>query len=709
MSDIVVTPSVQIDSAESTATHCPYCALQCGIQLSGSREQIKLVGNKHFPVNKGSLCIKGWNASATLTHSERLLSPLIRSSNGELEPASWDDALAFVAQRFHVIQQQHGKDAVGMFGGGSLTNEKAYLLGKFARVALETSNVDYNGRFCMSSAATASQMAFGLDRGLPFPIEDIAYTDMVLLVGSNIAETMPPLLHYFGEQHRNGGQLILVDPRASLTSNQATLHLKLTPGTDAVLANGILHILIRDGLINHQYIDQRTEDFSRVKAVAATYWPERVERITGIPEALIVRVAHMLGRARSAMILTARGTEQQSQGVNNVLAYINIALALGLVGRPLSGYGCITGQGNGQGGREHGQKADQLPGYRKITDPGARQHIANVWGIPEQAIPLAGKSAYEMLDTAGKDGGIRALMVMGSNVVVSSPNASHIQERLKALDLLVVADFFLSETAQMADVVFPSAQWAEEEGTMTNLEGRVLKRERVLEPPLGVRTDYDLLCSLAACMGKGQFFTYADTQQIFDELRRASAGGIADYSGITYEKIEANQGVFWPCVAEDHAGTPRLFLDRFPTPSGRARFHAVQHRQPFEAPDTAYPLYLTTGRILAQYQSGTQTRRVPRLNEVASEPFVELHPSTAHRFMIAPGESVRLTTRRGSAVFTAKVTPSIREDTIFVPFHWGGEQSINRLTSPALDPISRMPEFKLCAVRIERCEVTMEA
>jgi assimilatory nitrate reductase catalytic subunit len=688
-------------TSRSIETHCPYCALQCGMSIT-SLPQVGITGNANFPVNKGRLCAKGWNAAATLHHPERLLTPLKRTEDGTFQPISWDAALQEIANRFQDVQRQHGKDAVGIFGGGSLTNEKAYLLGKFARVALQTSQIDYNGRFCMSSAAAASLQALGIDRGLPFPLEDIAKAEVICLIGSNSAETMPPVMQYFEEQRRNGGQLIVVDPRASLTTRNATCHLRLTPGTDAALAYGLLHILIRDDLIDQTYIQERTEGFEKVRALAASYWPDRVERITGVSESSLLNVAHMLGRARSAMILTARGAEQQHQGVSNVLAYINVALALGLPGRPASGYGCLTGQGNGQGGREHGQKADQLPGYRKITNPADRQHIAAVWGIAEEDLPGPGKSAYELLSSAGLEGGVQALLVMGSNVVVSTPQALLIEERLRSLDFLVVADFFLSETAQLADIVLPTTQWAEEEGTMTNIEGRVIRRRRVLTPPANVRSDSDILCQLAQYLGKGEYFSFREPREIFSELTRASAGGLADYAGITYERIESQQGVFWPCPSSDHPGTPRLFQKRFPTPSGRARFIAVAHKAPAEEPDHDYPLYMTTGRVLAQYQSGTQTRRIEALNAIAGFPMIELHPAAARAYGITQGDMVRATTRRGSASFKANITQSIREDTVFIPFHWSNEQSVNRLTNPALDPISRMPEFKICSVRIER-------
>ena len=623
-----------------------------------------------------------------------------------MHPVGWDAALERIAQAFRDTRAAHGPEAVGIFGGGSLTNEKSYLLGKFARVALQTPNIDYNGRFCMSSAAAASIRALGIDRGLPFPLEDIPGAEVVLMLGSNSAETMPPMMQYFEAQREAGGKLIVADPRLTPTAQRADLHLRLIPGTDAALANGLLHILVRDGLIDTDYIADRTEGFDLVRNLVATYWPERVERITGVPEAQLLRAARMLGSAESAMILTGRGTEQQSQGVSNVLSFINIALALGLIGRPNSGYGCLTGQGNGQGGREHGQKADQLPGYRRIDDPAARRHVSGVWGVDEASLPGPGKSAYELLDSLGRphsdeSNGVRALWVMGSNVVVSAPNVINVEQRLESLDFLVVSDFFLSETAALADVVLPSAQWAEEAGTMTNLEGRVIRRRQAFAPPAGVQDDVATICKLAWLLGKGSHFDYADTAEIFAELGRASEGGPADYSGITYDKIDANDGVFWPCPGIDHPGTPRMFADRFYTASGRAQFHPVRHQAPAEEPDADFPLYLTTGRNLAQYQSGTQTRRIAELNEMASVPVAEMHPLTAQRYGVSDGDPVVLSTRRGSANFTLKVTRGIREDTVFAPFHWGGMQAVNRLTNPALDPTSRMPEFKVCAARVE--------
>lgn len=690
--DVPISLSALTPVKAATATHCPYCALQCGMSVAVD-ETVTITPRKDIPANAGGLCQKGWTAGELLTSGDRLTTPLLYG-----EPAGWDEALDFVATRIRAVQEEHGPDGVAVFGGGGLTNEKAYQLGKFARMVLRTSQIDYNGRFCMSSAAAAANRAFGMDRGLPFPITDLAGADAVLIAGGNVAETMPPFVRHLTAMRDRGGRLIVIDPRATATARQADLHLQPAPGTDLALALGLLHIVIAEGRVDEDYVAGRTSGFDGVRASAAAWWPERVERITGVPVARMRLAAEILADAGRAVILTGRGAEQHAKGTDTVSAFINLALALGLPGREGSGYGCVTGQGNGQGGREHGQKADQLPGYRRIDDPAARAHVAAVWGIAPEDLPGPGRSAYELLDALGTAAGPRALLLFGSNPVISAPRAGHVTGRLRSLDLLVVSDLVMSETAALADVVFPTTQWAEESGTMTNLEGRVLLRRQAAAPPPGVRSDLEILRGLAVRLRGAEGFP-ADPREVFDELRRASAGGIADYAGITYERIAAETGVFWPCPAEDHPGTPRPFLDRFATPDGRARFVPVEHRPPEEDIDRDYPLYLTTGRVLAHYQSGAQTRRIAALNAVVPEVFVELHPDLAERLEVEPGDLLRVVGRRGAAEGVARVTPAVRPDTVFMPFHWAGA---NLLTNPALDPVSRMPEFKVCAVKLER-------
>ncbi|MFC7817664.1 molybdopterin oxidoreductase family protein [Streptomyces sp. NPDC057367] len=728
------------NTAAPTPTHCPYCALQCGMNLTPAADgTVELSERANFPVNRGALCGKGRTAPAVLSSGVRLTSPLVRSGEGVLVPAGWDEALGRIAGNLARTRAEYGADALGVFGGGGLTNEKAYALGKFARVVLGTSQIDYNGRFCMSSAAAAGTKAFGLDRGLPFPLEDIPRTGCVILVGSNPAETMPPSLRYFTELRENGGTLIVVDPRRTRTAEQADLHLAPRPGTDLALALGMLHLVVAEGRVDAEYVEERTAGWEEARAAAMAHWPEHVERITGVSVPELREAVRLFCAPEAAMVLTARGPEQQAKGTDTVGAWINLCLATGRAGRPLSGYGCLTGQGNGQGGREHGQKADQLPGYRKLTDPAARRHVAGVWGVDPDSLPGPGRSAYELLDALGKD--IRSLLVMGSNPVVSAPRAAHVEGRLRSLDFLAVCDVVLSETAALADVVLPVTQWAEETGTTTSLEGRVLLRRRAITPPDGVRSDLEVLHGLAGRLGVEKGFP-TDPEEVFEELRRASAGGPADYSGIDYRRLADEDGVFWPCPAPEgadagdgatgaeraadsaeadrttgttatdrtagtaatpgpHPGTPRLFLDRFATGDGRARFVPVSHRPSAEEPDDEYPVLLTTGRVVAQYQSGAQTRRVDELNAAAPGPFVELHPRLAARLGAAEGDPVAVVSRRGRAVAPARITSGIRPDTVFMPFHWPGEGRANTLTNPALDPTSRMPEFKVCAVRVE--------
>ncbi|HEY0815683.1 MAG TPA: molybdopterin oxidoreductase family protein [Pseudonocardia sp.] len=685
--------------AEVTQSHCPYCSLQCGIELTARADGVlDLAGREDFPVNRGGLCIKGAGAAELIAHPDRLTTPLARDRrSASLRPVSWDDALDRVAAAIRRAQSEHGRDAVGCFGGGGLTNEKAYQLGKFARVALGTAMVDYNGRFCMSSAAAAANRAFGIDRGLPFPLSDVAEADVVLLVGSNPADTMPPAMQWFEAGRDRGAQHIVVDPRRTSTAKVAHRHLQALPGTDLALANGLLHIAIRDGLLDESYIAARTTGFAAVRRAVRSDWPDRTERTTGIPVTDLVATVHALAGARSAMILSARGAEQHADGTATVTAWINLALALGLPGKGRgSGWATVTGQGNGQGGREHGLKADQLPGYRKLADAADRAHVAAVWGIDPVDLPAPGLSAYEMLDRMGTDGGVRVLLLGASNPVVSAPNATRVAERMAALDFLCVTDFFLSESARLADVVLPTTQFAEEEGTLTNLEGRLLRRRRALDPPPGVRTELEIWHDLAARLGHGEQFP-SDALTVFDELRRASAGGVADYAGISWERLDAGEELFWPCPDPAHPGSPRLFADSFPTPDGRARFVAVTHRSVTERLDARYPYLLTTGRSRTHYQSGAQTRRSPTLSSAEPRAYAEIHPALARRLGVADGAAVRLTTRRGSAVVAARLTDAIRVDTVFVPFHWA---RVNDLTSPRLDPTSRMPEFKACAVAI---------
>ncbi|MBK9215660.1 MAG: nitrate reductase [Chloracidobacterium sp.] len=681
-------------------THCPYCGMQCGLKLLV--EQDKVVGLEpryDFPVNEGRLCPKGVTAYLQTHHPDRLEYPLIKRK-GVFERASWDEALDLVVSKLRGLQEEYGKDAVAVYSGSSLTTEKTYLVGKFARVALGTRYIDYNGRLCMASAAAGNNKAFGIDRAAN-PWSDIPFAEVLIIAGANCAETFPIINGFLWKQRDNGGVWIVIDPRETPTARQGDIHLQLRPGTDAAVTNGILNVLINEKLIDQAFIDSRTNDWEATREVALKYTPDVASQISGVPAEKIVQAGMVYGRAKTGMIMHARGIEHHSNGTENVLSYINIVLATGKIGAKGRGYGTITGQGNGQGGREHGQKADQLPGYRSMLNPEHRKYVAGVWGIDESELPEAGVSAVEMFSKM-RDGEIRGLLSICSNMMVSLPDTNKVRESLEALDFNVCIDFFMSEAARYADVVLPGTTWAEDEGTTTSGEGRVIKINKAIKPPGEARRDWDMLQDIAHRLGRGKYFTFSSPEDIFDELRLASKGGKADYYGISYEKIERQNGVFWPCPSEESEGTPRLFEEKFAHDDGKARFHAIEYKGAAEQPDDKYPLVFTSGRIVHQYLSGNQTRRIGFLVQQCPEPFVEIHPETAMKYQINDGERIKVISRRGEGVFPALVVNTIRRDTIFIPYHWGEQLAANQITNAALDPTSKIPEFKACAARIEK-------
>ncbi len=683
-------------------THCAFCGVQCGMYLRVADGQVTGVEPRDFPHNRGKLCPKGVVAYQQVGHPDRLTYPMIRrgGKGGRLERATWDEALDYVVSRWRAIQAEQGKDAVAVYSGSSMTNEKCYLMGKFARVALGTRHVDYNGRLCMSSAAVAYARAFGLDRA-PLPMTDIPLAKCILAVGSNVAECFPIVMQWVWEARDRGAQLIVMDPRETPIARTADLWLPVRPGTDLAVLNAMLRQVVRDGLVDEAYLAARTTGWEDVRRTVEAYTPEVAERIAGVPAERIVAAARMYGEADPSLIMHARGIEHSTHGVDNCLACINLALARGQVGKPGGGTTMLTGQGNGQGGREVGQKANQLPGYRHIDVPEERQYVADVWGIPVDELPWEGAAATEMVHLMAQ-GAIKSCLVICSNLMVSLPEVDVVRRALENLDPLVVIDFFMSETAELADVVLPGSVWCEDEGTTTNLEGRVVKINRAADPPGEARRDVDIVVELARRLGRGQFFPYRSSRDVWEELRVASKGGVADYYGITWEKIDAQGGVFWPCPAEDHPGTPRLFTERFAHPDGRARMFAIEHRPPAEEPGGDYPFRLTTGRVVYHYLSGNQTRRLDFLNSQAPEPWVEIHPQAAERLGIADGERVRVRTARGAMELKALVTPTIRPDTLFIPFHYGHRQAVNQLTNPAVEPTVKIPEYKAAAAAIER-------
>jgi assimilatory nitrate reductase catalytic subunit len=681
-------------------THCCFCGVQCGIELLVKKDTV--VGFEpwyDFPVNRGMLCPKGVRRYLQGSHPDRLLAPLLRTPDGFRE-ADWPEAIERVVAGIRDVQERHGRDAMAVLSGASLTNEKAYLVGKLARAALKTRNVDYNGRLCMVAAGTANRMAFGVDRGAN-PWSDIPLAKCLVLAGINVGECFPILTDYLWRARDAGARIVVIDPRLTPIARTADLVLPVRPGRDSALFNGMLHVLIARGLVDGAFVEQHTVGFEAVREAVETYDPATVASITGVPASAIEAAAVWWGTAPTGMLLHARGIEHHTTGTENCLSAINLALAAGKIGRPGCGYSTITGQGNGQGGREHGQRCNQLPGGRDIENPGDRRIVAERWGVPEAELPRAGVAATEMVDAIHR-GEIRGLLSICFNPLVSLPDAARTREALDKLEFFAVIDFFLSETARHADVVLAGSLHEEDEGTVTTAEGRVVRIRRAVRPPGRARADWEILCEIARRFAPRERFPYDGPEDVFRELASVSRGGPVDYSGITYRKIEDGHGVFWPCPAPDHPGTPRLFEGgRFHHPDGRARFHVVPYRPPAEDVDADYPLILTTGRVVSQFLSGTQTRRIGPLADQEPEPFLEIHPELAQRHGLVPGQTVRVVSRRGALRLPCRVVRTIRPDTVFIPYHWPEEKSANRLTLAALDPLSKIPQFKACAVRIE--------
>ena len=685
-------------------THCCFCGQQCGIKLKVSDNRVVGFEPRYeFPFNEGKLCPKGVKRYLQGNHPDRLLDPLERdpSHPAGFKSVGWDHALDRTAREIRRIQETYGPDSFAVLSGVSISNEKSYLMGKFARLGVGTANLDYNGRLCMVSAGTAAKKALGVDRAAN-PWSDIPLADVIFVAGANIAECAPITTSYIWQARDRGGKLIVMDPRVTPAARTADVFLGLRPGTDLAVLSAILHTLIERDWLDHDFITAHTVGFEETAAEVAGATPAWAEEISGVPAARIEETAELWGTSATGILLHARGLEHHTKGVENVLACINLGLATGKYGKPGSGINTITGQGNGQGGREHGHKCDQLPGNRDITNPEHRAHVASVWGCDESEIPGKGLTAQEIMDAIGA-GEIKGLLSICFNPLVSLPDSNFTRTALDSLEFYAAIDFFLSESAHHADIVLAGSLHEEDEGTVTTLEGRVVKVNAAVTPPGNSRRDWEIICDLADRLGRGQYFPYTSTEEMFEELRRASAGGSADYAGITWQRVVDEQGVFWPCPEEGHPGTPRLFEGgRFFHPDGKARFIPTPWRASAEVPDADYPIYLTTGRVISQYLSGTQTRRIGALVDQYPEPLCEIHPHLAEEVGVADGDMVKVESRRGEMTLPAKVVATIRPDTVFIPYHWPGEKAANLLTHRDIDPQSGIPEFKVSAVRISK-------
>jgi assimilatory nitrate reductase catalytic subunit len=721
--------STSVDPEKLVKTHCCFCGQQCGIQLKVlDNEVIGFEPWEDFPFNRGMLCPKGVKRYLQGSHPDRLMTALRRDPTSEsgFSSLAYEQAIAQTASAIQRLQGEHGHASIAVLGGASLTTEKTYLLGKFARVCLKTPFIDYNGRLCMVSAGAANKKAFGVDRTTN-PWSDMVGTEVIWVAGSNVAECSPITTNYIWQARELGARVIVQDPRITPLARTCDLYLPVKPGRDAALFAGVLQIMIERGWIDRGFIDQHTVGFDQVEAYCEQWTLRRTADVTGVPQRSLMQAAEWWGTAKSSFLFHARGIEHHSNGVQNALGTINLVLASGRIGKPKSGYGTIVGQANGQGGREHGQKCDQLPGWRDISNPEHRQYISSVWGINEADLPGPGVDAYELFRKIDA-GEIKGLISICFNPLVSLPDSNFVRRALEKLEFYVAIDFFLNDTARHADIVLPGSLQEEDEGTVTQVEGRIIKINKAVECPGEARQDWRIIQDLAAALNRPKGFMFNEPREIFEELRIASRGGVADYSGVTYEKIEREMGVFWPCYShdpqtgaplDDHPGTPRLFETGsynpiakgggpFYFPDGRARFNVADYRDPVDDASDEYPIYLTTGRVVSQFLSGTQTRRIGPLVKQYPEPLMEMHPKLAARLGINNGDWATAETRRGAITLKASVVTTIRPDTIFIPYHWAGDKSVNRLTVAAQDPISRIPQYKVCGCRVRKAAAAPE-
>ena len=704
--DTVEVPDKLVD------THCCFCGQQCGITLKVKENRVIGFEPRYdFPFNEGMLCPKGVKRYLQGGHRDRIGTALQRDPNaiGGFTATDYQAAIDRVASEIKRVQEKYGNSAVGVLSGASLTTEKAYLMGKFARVCLKTPYIDYNGRLCMVSAAAANKKAFGVDRAAN-AWDDIVGADVVWISGANVAECAPITTNYVWQAREMGAKVIVVDPRITPIARTCDVFLPVRPGRDAALFNGVLQIMIQRDWLDHDFINNHTVGFDQLAEHVSQWTLDRTAEVCGVSKQKLMQAAELWGQASTSFLLHARGIEHHTNGVENCLGAINIVMASGRIGRKNCGYATITGQANGQGGREHGQKCDQLPGARDISNPEHRKYISDLWKIDEAELPGPGVDCYEMMRKI-HSGEIKLLLTLCFNPKVSLPDNEYVGAALDKLEFMASIDFFMSETARHADIVLPGSLQEEDEGIVTQIEGRVIKINKAVEPPGDAKQDWKIIKDLTVALDRTHGFEFNSPLEIFNELRVASKGGTADYSGITYEKIDEQGGVFWPCPSEDHPGTPRLFepgshnpvangAGPFYFPDGKARFVISEHRDPAEVTDEQFPVILTTGRVVSQFLSGTQTRRIGPLVDQYPEPMIEIHPLLAEKLGIRDGQWTTVETRRSSVTLQAQVVRTIRPDTVFVPYHWPGKRSANRCTISAQDPVSKIPEFKVCACKV---------
>jgi formate dehydrogenase alpha subunit len=681
--------SPRVWEMEKVQTTCSYCGVGCQLDMwTADNRIVRVRGTEDAVPNYGSTCVKGRFGHTFTTHQDRLTTPLIRRK-GKLEPATWDEAMDEIKKRLLPIKEQYGPDAIVGLSSARCTNEENYLFQKMMRAAVGTNNVDHCARLCHASTVAGLAAAFG-SGAMTNSIGEIEFAKCILVTGSNTTETHPvigTLIRRAVREH--GAKLIVVDPRRIDLVKDATVWLRQKNGTDVAWLNGMMNVILSEGLEDKVFITERTEEFEAFKAVVSEYTPEKVEEITSIPADALREAARIYAEAECSSIIYSMGITQHTTGTDNVLSVANLALVTGNVGKASTGVNPLRGQNNVQGACDLGALSNVYPGYQKVTDPAAQEKFEKAWGA--KLSPTVGLTVVEAMNAAA-EGTVKGMIIMGENPMVSDPNLNHVEEALRNLDFLVVSDIFPSETAQLADVVLPAASFAETEGTFTNTERRALLLRKVLEAPGEALTDWEIICKISELFGYPMH--YRSAAQIMDEMAEVTP----IYGGMHHDRLVPD-GLQWPCPNDEHPGTRFLHSGKFSR--GLGRFHPVDFIPPAELPDEDYPFILSTGRILYHYHTGTMSRRVDALNAYVNEGYAEIHPEDAKRLGLEDGGWVSVRSRRGEITTRVCATERVALGSVFVPFHFA-EAAANRLTNDALDPKAKIPEYKVAACQIEK-------
>lgn len=690
-------------------TQCPYCGVGCGLKVGVKDNQVvKVLGDEYHPSSKGKLCLKPIYLPDALVTEDRLLYPQVRlDQDAPFERTSWDQALGYVAAKFKQVLEEHGPQAIAFYGSGQFCTEDYYVANKLAKGFLGTNNFDANSRLCMASAVAGYITSLGSD-GPPATYKDIDVADCFFLIGTNTADCHPIVFNRIKERKKANPavKIIVVDPRQTTTAKAADLHLAIRPGTDVALLNAMLYVLIRDQFTDPIFMEQHTSGYQALWEVVSAYPPEVAAKICDVPAHEIVQAARWFGQCANVLSFWSMGVNQSTSGVAKNHGIINLHLATGKIGKKGCGPFSLTGQPNAMGGREAGGLCHLLPGYRLVKNADDRAEVAGYWGVsPENINPNPGLPAIEMFEAAAQ-GKIKILWIACTNPLVSMPNIDVVEAALRRAELVIVQDaYHPTDTTNFAHVLLPAAQWAEREGVMTNSERRITYLPKLIEAPGEALPDWQIFARFGQHMGFGKAFAFRSAGEVFREFAWLTSNRVCDYSGVTYQRLQTEGPLQWPVPTRDHSGTERLYTDKtFPTPDGRARFQVAHYQEPAERPDENYPLWLNTGRLKDQWHTMTRTGKSKQLMKANPEPFIQVHPADAQRLGIQEGILVKVSSRRGTALARAEVTERTKQGSVFMPFHWGRlaghNKAANNLTSAAVDPLSKEPELKACAVRL---------